>query len=97
MRRLLLDILRFQLRPPNKLKGFKKGEEKKSLSVFKACARNKFCYFAFKNSFLDLLEPCSCRVHVKQNKFFPFFFSFLLLQDFIIEIEFVKLTCKQIQ
>ena len=45
---------------------------------------------------LDLLEY-SCRVQVTQNKFFPFFFSFLLLQDLIIEIEFVKLTCSQIQ
>ena len=58
-----------------------KGEEKKSLSVFKACARNKFYYFAFKNSILDLLEY-SCRVQVTQNKFFPFFFFFLTFARF---------------
>ena len=42
----------FPVKAAKWIKGLK-GEQEKSLSVFKACARNKFCYFAVKNSFLD--------------------------------------------
>ena len=60
--------------------------------MFMACDRNKFCYFAFKNSFLDFLEY-SCGVQVLVNEsffllcFFVLFFLLIFARFDHIEIE----------